>query len=107
MLRNTPGKPEVRIRATNSTAESSRYAGQLQEAFSSIPGWTAPAVFENMVAGSSVPGGPGAVVQNNTNVSGLAIQALFVELRIKIDFGFNPDLSPDLVIMIVGQKPIE
>ena len=106
-LKAPPGQPEVRVRATNSTAESSRYAGQLQDAFASIPGWKAPAVFENMVAGMSLPIGLTAYVQNERNPYGIAIQKLFKELGIEITFGFDASLPLEVVIMVVGQKPIE
>jgi hypothetical protein len=106
-LNNPPGKPGIQIRATNSTAESSRYAGQLQAAFASIPGWTASPVFEKMVAGMTLPVGLVAYVQNEKNIYGIAIQRLFRELDININFGFDASLSPETIIMVVGQKPIE
>ena len=105
-LKGPPGQPEVRIRATNSTAESSRYANELQY-FASIPGWKAPPVFENMVAGMSLPIGLTAYVQNERSPYGIAIQRLFKELSIEITFGLDPSLPPEVVIMVVGQKPVE
>ncbi|MGP8244272.1 MAG: hypothetical protein ACLQVN_07110 [Bryobacteraceae bacterium] len=106
-LKGPPGQPEVRIRATNSTAESSRYANQLQDAFASIPGWKAPPVFENMVAGMALPIGLTAYVQNERSPYGIAIQRLFKELAIDITFGLDASLPPDVVIIVVGQKPVE
>jgi hypothetical protein len=106
-LGKLPGKPEIRIRATNSTAESSRYANQLRDAFAATPGWTAPAVFENMVVGVQPPVGLIAIVHNNKNIYGIAIQELFKELNIKVDFLLDENLPPNVLVMIVGQKPID
>jgi hypothetical protein len=101
------GMPTVLVRATNSTSESSHYASQLQEAFASIPGWKAPPVFENMVAGIKVPVGLVAYVRGDRNIYGIAIQQVFKQLDIDIQFGIDSTLSAETVIMVVGQKPIE
>jgi hypothetical protein len=106
-LKAPPGQPEVNIRATNSTAESSRYAGQLRDAFASIPGWKAPPVFENMVVGMPLPIGLTAFVQNERNPYGIAIQRLFKELGIGITFELDANLPPEAVVIVVGQKPVE
>lgn len=106
-LKDLPGMPVVSIRATNSTSESSHYANQLQEAFASIPGWKAPPVFENVVAGMPLPVGLVAFVQNNTNVYGVAIQRVFRQLDINIEFEIDSSLPAERIVMVVGQKPIE
>lgn len=107
VLSNPPGSPEISVRATNSTAESSRYASQLQATFASIPGWNAPPVFENMVAGMTLPVGLTAYVQSDKNIYGIALQRLFKELNISISFAIDPSLRPETIVVVVGQKPIE
>ena len=109
VLANPPGKPEIQIRATNSTSESSRYAGQLQSAFAATPGWSAPAVFENMVAGMALPIGLTAYVNSDKNVYGIAIQQLFKQpaMNLSVNFVIDPSLPAESIIMVVGQKPIE
>lgn len=105
-LRNPPGKPELRIRATGSTAESSRYARQLHDTFSSVPGWTVPSMLENKPTETTAPpGGLTAYVQTDANVYGFALRRLFTELGIKIDFAVDPALGPELVVLVVGQVP--
>jgi hypothetical protein len=106
-LSNPPSSPEISIRATNSTAESSRYASQLQAIFASIPGWNAPPVFENMVAGMALPVGLTAYVQSDKNVYGINIQRLFKELNISISFAIDPSMRPETIVLVVGQKPVE
>jgi hypothetical protein len=105
-LANPPGAPEIRIRATNSNNESSRYAGQLHEVFANTPGWVAPPVFENMVAGETLPTGIVGVVNDNKNIYGIAVQRLFKEISIPIEFGLDSTLPPNVVILVVYQKPI-
>lgn len=106
-LKAPRGHPEVRITATNVTSESSHYASQLQDAFASISGWKAPPVFENMVVGLPLPIGLTAFVQDERNPYGIAIQGLFKELGIEITFGLDANLPPEVVVMVVGQKPVE
>ncbi len=105
-LRNPPGKPELRIKATGNTAESSRYARQLHDTFSSVPGWTVPSMLENKPAETPAPpAGLTAYVQTDANVYGFALRRLFTELGIKIDFAVDPALGPELVVLVVGQVP--
>jgi hypothetical protein len=106
-LANPTGAPEIRVRATNSNNESSRFAGQLQDAFANTPGWTAPLVFENMVAGATLPTGLIAVVQDQHNINGIAIQRLFAQIGISIQFEIDATLPPNIVVMVVYQKPIQ
>jgi len=47
------------------------------------------------------------VVQNNHNVYGIAIQRLFGQIRIPIEFATDATLPPNVVAMIVYQKPIQ
>jgi hypothetical protein len=106
-LGSPPGNPEILIRATNSTAESSRYAQQLRSAFASTRGWKVPDVFENAILGATLPVGLVAYVQNDKSLYGSAIQRLFKELEIPIGFQIDPSLPTETVVLVVWQKPIE
>jgi hypothetical protein len=105
-LANLPGSPEIKIRATNSNAESARYAEQLRDAFATTPGWSVPPVFLNMVVGSALPTGLIGVVHDTNSIYGIAIQRLFRELSIPIEFSLDPTLPENVVILAVFQKPI-
>jgi len=104
-LGNLPGAPVIRVKAPNATAESIRFADQLHEAFSSTPGWSAPPVSEDMIIGAT-PIGLVARVSNQRSIYGIAILRLFGKLKIPVEFTLDPTLSPETVVMIVGQKPV-
>jgi hypothetical protein len=60
-----------------------------------------------VAGGTSLPTGVVGVVQNNHNVYGIAIQRLFGQIRIPIEFATDATLPPNVVAMIVYQKPIQ
>jgi hypothetical protein len=106
-LANMRGMPEIQVRAPNSNNESSRYAQQLRDAFADTPGWTAPPVFANIIAGTTLPTGLEAIVQSAANIYGIAIQRLFERINIPIQFALDPSLAANVVILIVYQKPLQ
>lgn len=96
----------IKIRATNSSSESAHYAEQLKKVFSDA-GWKAGPVFYNMVVGAPVPPGVVVVARDVHNAPGIMIQRAFNLLGIKAEYQLAPNLDPNSVIMVVGQKPVE
>jgi len=102
-LSNPPGKPEIRIKVATSNAEASRFARQLRDIFSSTPGWTVPPLSEAEVSGAPTPPNLVAYVQNEANVYGFGLRRIFTDLGFKLEFVIDPKLSPELVVLAVGE----
>jgi hypothetical protein len=96
----------IQIRATNSTSESEHYAEQIRSVFSES-GWKADPVFYNMVVGTPVPPGVVVVARDVRSAPGIMIQRAFSLFGVKAAYQLAPDLDPNLIILVVGQKPVE
>ncbi len=93
----------IKMRATNSTPESTQFAEQIRDMFVAA-GWNAPPVFLNMVVGIAIPPGIQIVVNDNKSTLGILIQTAFRSVGIDTPGSIQPNIPPDTVIMVIGQK---
>jgi hypothetical protein len=96
----------VSIRATNSTSESQNYAEQIRNVFVQAK-WDATPVFYNMVAGAPVPPGISVFAQGPNSIAGALLQLAFQQSGIPAEYGSDPSLPTDTIVMVVGQKPVQ
>jgi hypothetical protein len=94
----------VRIRATNSSAESAQFAEQIRDVFLAS-GWQADPVFYNIIAGSPVEPGAVVIVQNNQSRLGVLVQQAFRSAGIELKGAIDPQSPADVVFLMIGQKP--